>query len=68
MTAQACRRPAPPAVVRDQIGTRAHRETSKGLRISETSADAEGTKLIRKHAEDVSLYLASGMPEMRQNH
>jgi hypothetical protein len=43
-------------------------KTAKGLRVSETSADAEVVKLLRKHAEVVSLFLANGMPEMMRNH
>lgn len=43
-------------------------KTAKGLRVSETSADAEVVKLIRKHAEVVSQFLANGMPEMMKSH
>jgi hypothetical protein len=51
----------------DRIDVRVEK-TAKGVRVSETSADAEVTKLIRKHAEVVNLFLANGMPEMMKNH
>ena len=51
----------------DRIDVRIEK-TAKGLRVSETSADAEVVKLIRKHAEVVSLFLANGMPEMMKSH
>ena len=51
----------------DRIDVRIEK-TAKGLQVSETSADAEVVKLIRKHAEVVSLFLANGMPEMMKSH
>lgn len=51
----------------DRIDLRIEK-TAKGLRVSETSADAEVVKLIRQHAAVVSLFLANGMPEMMKNH
>jgi uncharacterized protein len=43
-------------------------KTPKGLRVTETSADPEAVKLVRRHAEVVSLFLANGMPEMMKSH
>jgi hypothetical protein len=43
-------------------------KTAKGLRVSETSTDPDVVKLIRRHAEVVSLFLANGMPEMMKSH
>ena len=43
-------------------------KTAKGLRVSETSTDAEVVNLIRRHAQVVSLFIANGMPEMMKSH
>jgi uncharacterized protein len=51
----------------DRIDVRIDK-TAKGLRVRETSTDPEVAKLIRRHAEVVSLFLANGMPEMMKNH
>ena len=42
--------------------------TAQGLTVTETSKDANVTKLIRRHAEVVGLFFANGMPEMMQSH
>jgi hypothetical protein len=42
--------------------------TARGLRVVETSADPEVAKLIRRHAEVVSSFLANGMHEMMKSH
>jgi hypothetical protein len=51
----------------DRIEVRIEK-TAKGLRVTETSADAEVVTLIRRHAQVVSLFLANGMPEMMRSH
>ena len=51
----------------DKIDVRIEK-TAKGLRVTETSADPEVVKLIRRHAEVVSLFLANGMPDMMKSH
>jgi len=42
--------------------------TAHGLTVTETSKDANVTKLIRRHAEVVGLFIANGMHEMMQGH
>ena len=42
--------------------------TAHGLVVTETSKDPNVTKLIRRHAEVVGLFIANGMPEMMQSH
>jgi len=42
--------------------------TEKGLRVTETSANPEVVKLIRQHAETVSLFLKNGREEVRRDH
>jgi hypothetical protein len=42
--------------------------TDKGVRVTETSSDADVTKLIRRHAEVVGLFIKNGMHEMMQVH
>ena len=42
--------------------------TAHGLTVTETSKDANVTRLIRRHAEVVSLFIANGMHEMMQSH
>ena len=51
----------------DKIDVRIEK-TAKGLRVSETSTDAEVVDLIRRHAKVVSLFIANGMPEMMKSH
>ena len=51
----------------DKIDVRIEK-TAKGLRVSETSTDAEVVDLIRRHAKVVSLFIANGMPEMMKTH
>jgi hypothetical protein len=51
----------------DKIDVRIEK-TAKGLRVSETSTDAEVVDLIRRHAKVVSLFIANGMPEMIKSH
>jgi hypothetical protein len=51
----------------DRIDVRIEK-TAKGLRVTETSADPAVVKLIRRHAEVVSLFLANGMQEMMRSH
>ena len=51
----------------DQIDVRIEKTTT-GLRVTETSSDPETVKLIRRHAEVVSLFIANGMPEMMKSH
>jgi hypothetical protein len=41
--------------------------TAHGLTVTETSKDANVTKLIRRHAEVVGLFIANGMHEMMQS-
>ena len=41
---------------------------ARGLTVTETSKDANVTKLIRRHAEVVGLFIANGMHEMMQSH
>jgi hypothetical protein len=43
-------------------------DTDKGVRVTETSSDADVTKLIRRHAKVVGLFIANGMHEMMQSH
>ncbi len=43
-------------------------DTETGLRVRETSADPYVAKLIKRHAEVVSGFLANGRAEMRKNH
>lgn len=42
--------------------------TAHGLTVTETSKDANVTKLIRRHAEVVDRFIANGMHEMMRNH
>jgi hypothetical protein len=42
--------------------------TAHGLTVTETSKDANVTKLIRRHAEVVGRFIANGMHEMMQSH
>lgn len=42
--------------------------TPHGLTVTETSKDANVTKLIRRHADVVGLFIANGMHEMMQSH
>ena len=42
--------------------------TAHGLTVTETSKDANVTRLIRRHAEVVGLFIANGMHEMMQSH
>jgi len=42
--------------------------TAHGLTVTETSKDADVTKLIRRHAEVVARFIANGMHEMMQSH
>ena len=42
--------------------------TAHGLTVTETSKDANVTKLIRRHAEVVGQFIANGMHEMMQSH
>jgi hypothetical protein len=51
----------------DKIDVRIEK-TPKGLRVIETSTDAEVVNLIRRHAQVVSLFIANGMPEMMKSH
>jgi uncharacterized protein len=51
----------------DKIDIRIEK-TATGLRVTETSADPEAVKLIRRHAEVVSLFIANGMAEMMKSH
>ena len=51
----------------DKIDVRIEK-TAKGVQVTETSAEPEVVKLIRRHAEVVSLFLANGMPEMMKSH
>jgi Spy/CpxP family protein refolding chaperone len=43
-------------------------ETPKGLTVTETSDDPAVVKLVRRHADVVSLFLKNGMPEMMRAH
>lgn len=43
-------------------------KTAKGVRVVETSADPYVAKLIQAHARVVSLFVANGFAEARQNH
>ena len=43
-------------------------DTEHGLRVRETSDDPYVAKLIQRHAEVVSGFLANGHAEMRKNH
>ena len=45
-----------------------HENTSKGVKVVETSADPYVAKLIQAHAEVVSLFIKHGRDEMRKNH
>jgi hypothetical protein len=51
----------------DKIDVRIEK-TAKGLRVTETSADPDVVKLVRKHADVVSRFIANGMPEMMKSH
>lgn len=42
--------------------------TAKGVKVVETSIDPDVVKLIRRHAEVVSAFLANGHREMMRNH
>jgi len=42
--------------------------TAHGLTVTETSKDANVTKLIRRHAEVVGRFIANGMHEMMRSH
>ena len=42
--------------------------TPKGVRVIETSRDAYAAKLIRAHADVVSLFIKNGRAEMMKNH
>jgi hypothetical protein len=43
-------------------------KTTKGLRVTETSADPDVVTLIRRHAAVVGAFIANGMPEMMKGH
>ena len=48
--------------------TCASRRPRKGLRVSRDLGQTRVAKLIRRHAEVVSLFIANGMPEMMKSH
>jgi hypothetical protein len=43
-------------------------KTGRGVRVRETSADPDVVKLIQAHAEVVSQFISTGMPEMHKRH
>lgn len=45
-----------------------YEKTDKGMRVTETSADARVVQLIQAHAEVVSLFLKNGFDEVHRNH
>jgi hypothetical protein len=45
-----------------------YEKTEKGMRVTETSADAYVVKLIQAHADVVSLFVKNGFDEVHRNH
>jgi uncharacterized protein len=43
-------------------------DTPKGITVTETSANPAVVRLVRRHADVVSLFLENGMPEMMRTH
>jgi hypothetical protein len=43
-------------------------DTPKGITVTETSEDPAVVRLVRRHADVVTLFLKNGMPEMMRSH